>query len=64
MDLINLSTITGDHSWVIKGLEEGHYLQLSVIARDQRIKVISLTSKSLALFKRSDKLVTESIKDK
>ena len=66
MDLLSLyeigspATIHG----AIKRLKVGHYLKLSAIAGDQRIKVISLNSKSQALFKRLDTLATESIKDK
>jgi len=66
MDLMNLTEIGSPvtiHK-AIKCLEAGHYLKLDAIQGDQRIKAISLTSKSLALLKRLDQLVTESIKDK
>ena len=66
MDLINLSTIGSPATihGAIKRLEVGHYLKLAAIKEDQRIKAVSLTPKSLAVFKRLDKLVTEGIKDK
>jgi DNA-binding MarR family transcriptional regulator len=48
----------------IKRLEVGHYLKLAAISGDQRIKVISLTSKSQALFKRLDRLVLNTITSK
>jgi DNA-binding MarR family transcriptional regulator len=48
----------------IKRLEVGHYLKLAAISGDQRIKVISLNSKSQALFKRLDRLVLNTITSK
>ena len=66
MDLINLSEI-GSLATIhaaIKRLEVGHYLKLAAIKGDQRIKVVSLTPKSLALFKRLDRLVLNSITSK
>ena len=66
MDLINLSAIGSPATihGAIKRLEVGHYLKLAAIKGDQRIKAVSLTPKSLVLFKRLDKLVTEGTKDK
>ena len=66
MDLINLSAIGSPATihGAIKRLEVGHYLKLAAITGDQRIKVISLTSKSQALFKRLDRLVLNSITSK
>jgi DNA-binding MarR family transcriptional regulator len=66
MDLINLSEIGSPATihGAIKRLEVGHYLKLGAIKGDQRIRAVSLTSKSLALFKRLDRLVLNSITSK
>ena len=66
MDLINLSEIGSPATihGAIKRLEVGHYLKLAAIAGDQRIRAVSLSTKSLALFKRSDRLVLSGITSK
>ncbi len=66
MDLINLSEIGSPATihGAIKRLEVGHYLKLGTIKVDQRVKAVSLTSKSLTLLKRLDRLVAESIRHK
>ena len=66
MDLMSLTEIGSPvtiHK-AIKCLEVGHYLKLDAIKRDQRIKAISLTSKSLTLLKRLDRLALNSITSK
>jgi hypothetical protein len=66
MDLINLSEIGSPATihGAIKRLEVGHYLKLGAIKGDQRIRAVSLSAKSLALFRRLDRLVVNSITSK
>ena len=66
MDLINLSEIGSPATihGAIKRLKVGHYLKLTAITGDQRIKAVSFTSKSQMLFKRLERLVAESIRHK